>query len=77
MLRADLLKPDFLSEIVLLGSAVLTFVLLLVIVMVACQNLTAIQLSRGADVNKHSSRRNSDRNAGADGSRLAQTPLNC
>lgn len=35
MLRVDLLKPDLVSEIVLLGSGVLAFVLLLVIVAAA------------------------------------------
>jgi hypothetical protein len=35
MLRADLLKPDLLSEIVLLGSAALLFVSLLLIVVSA------------------------------------------
>jgi hypothetical protein len=35
MQRADLLKPDILSEIVLLGSGVLIFVLLLLVVLTA------------------------------------------
>ena len=35
MLRADLLKPDLLSEIVLLGSGALLFVSLLLIVVAA------------------------------------------
>jgi hypothetical protein len=35
MLRADLLKPDLLSELVLLGTAVLIFVSLVLIVATA------------------------------------------
>jgi hypothetical protein len=35
MLRADLLKPDLLSEIVLLGSGGVVFILLLLIVVTA------------------------------------------
>jgi hypothetical protein len=35
MLRADLLKPDLVSELVLLGSAALLFVSLLLVVVTA------------------------------------------
>ena len=46
MLREDLMKPDLLSEIVLLGMGALIVVALLLIVVAAVTQPTALQVAR-------------------------------